>query len=153
MLCQFWGADLSQKCQGWIFVPVQPWVTSNMNEISLLLSCVFSWGSVTLWKRDSSNQSLKTISWLSSQDHDLLSHYLGRDVTRNLHIFVESGGPFRQKNDGETGRRLAQLVACASHVPRLCSGPGFCSRPRSFCCVSLPSLTLFPVTIFELYCQ
>ena len=33
---------------------------------------------------------------------------------------------------------LARLVVCATHVLRLCSGPGFDSRPGSFCCVSLP---------------
>ena len=48
------------------------------------------------------------------------------------------------------GRRLAWLVEWASHVLRLCSGPGFDSRPGSLCCMSLPlSLTLFPVTLFS----
>ena len=47
-----------------------------------------------------------------------------------------------------TGRHLAQLVAQAFHVLRLCSRPGFDSWPGSLCCVSLPlSLTLFPVTV------
>ena len=33
----------------------------------------------------------------------------------------------------------AQLVwGCATHVPRLCSIPGFNSQPRSLCCLSLP---------------
>ena len=36
------------------------------------------------------------------------------------------------------GRRIAQSVARATHVPRLCNGPGFDSRPGSLCCVSLP---------------
>ena len=36
------------------------------------------------------------------------------------------------------GRCLAHLVERAPHVPRLCSGPGFDSRPGSLCCVSLP---------------
>ena len=44
-----------------------------------------------------------------------------------------------------SGRHLAQLVEHASHV-RLCSKPGFNSRPGSLCCVSFPlSLSLFPV--------
>ena len=49
-------------------------------------------------------------------------------------------------NMSQIGRRLAQLVERASHVPRLCNGPRFDSRPGSFCCMSLPlSLPLFPV--------
>ena len=58
-----------------------------------------------------------------------------------------------------TGCHLAQLVEWASHVLRLCSGPGFDSCSVSLCCVSLslslpvschsPSLSLFPVTLFS----
>ena len=42
--------------------------------------------------------------------------------------------------------RLAWLVAGTTHVPRLCSGPGFDSRPRLFCCVSLS----YPVSCHSL---
>ena len=40
-------------------------------------------------------------------------------------------------------RCLAQWVERTSHVPRLCSGPGFDSQPGSLCCLSLP-LSLAP---------
>ena len=46
------------------------------------------------------------------------------------------------------GRRIAQSVARATHVPRLCSGPGFDSRPGSLCCVSLP--VSYPVSCLSL---
>ena len=46
------------------------------------------------------------------------------------------------------GRRIAQSVARATHVPRLCSGPGFDSRPGSLCCVSLP--VSYPVSCLTL---
>ena len=48
-----------------------------------------------------------------------------------------------------SGRRIAQSVARATHVPRLCSGPGFDSRPGPFAACHSPSLTLFPVTLFS----
>ena len=44
------------------------------------------------------------------------------------------------------GTPFSSVGSGASHVPRLCSGPGFDSWPESLCCVSLPlSLPLFPV--------
>ena len=46
------------------------------------------------------------------------------------------------------GRRIAQSVVRATHVPRLCSGPGFDSRPGSLCCVSLP--VSYPVSCLTL---
>ena len=42
-----------------------------------------------------------------------------------------------QRSGSCLGRRLSQLGERPSHVPRLCSGPGFDSRPGSLCCVSL----------------
>ena len=39
--------------------------------------------------------------------------------------------------------------ARATHVPRLCSGPGFDSRPGSLCCVSLP--LSYPVSCLSLH--
>ena len=47
------------------------------------------------------------------------------------------------------GRRLAQLVEQASHVLRLCSGPGWIPSLRPFAACHSPSLTLFPVTLFS----
>ena len=47
------------------------------------------------------------------------------------------------------GRYLAQLVERVSHVPRLCSGPGFDSQPGFLCCVSLPLSLPFSSHIFS----
>ena len=53
----------------------------------------------------------------------------------------------------EHGHRIAHSVARTTHVPRLYSRPGFDSRPRSLCCVSLP--VSYPVScpILQLYYQ
>ena len=55
-----------------------------------------------------------------------------------------------QKKFDVLGHSLAQRVQCASHLPRLYSGPGFDSRPGSLFYVSLPlSLSLIPCQIFS----
>ena len=51
------------------------------------------------------------------------------------------------------GCRLAHLVSQVSHVLRLCSGPGFDSRPGSLCCVSLPLCHPVSCHYFQLYSQ
>ena len=70
------------------------------------------------------------------------------------HHKVQHDEAVQGKKQTQTGRRLAQLVECAPHVPRLCSGPGFDSRPGSLCCVSLPlSLSLCLPPCFLSYLQ
>ena len=70
-------------------------------------------------------------------------HDFGKSILLSTPMFTPPCLVSYDVSSAHLTTHLAQLVKRASYVLRLCSRPGFDSRPGSLCCMSLP---LFPFT-------
>ena len=119
---------------------------------------VVSWGAgIKVKDANRLNELKKTGSVVGSELVTLVEVVEDRMLAKLLAIIDHASHPLHKTLDElkcSSGHRLAQLVERASHVLRLCSGPGFDSRSGSLCCMSL-LLSRSPciLSYLQLYCQ